>query len=151
MKLYKALKLKKKLIGEITKLKQMIKDKNSYMTGSLNGEKFDVPALYAELKTKTDALVGLKYVINEANRDIQSLIYNLSEQKALIAFWNEVSVDEGVKAIGYSDKIAEYKVQIDEKKRNEMVAELQQKVDSLQEDIDTYNYTTEIPWGELGE
>ena len=49
MKLYKALKLKKKLIGEITKLKQMIKDKNSYMTGSLNGEKFDVPALYAEL------------------------------------------------------------------------------------------------------
>jgi hypothetical protein len=146
MKLYKALKLRKNLVGEITKLKQQIKEKNSYLVGSLNGEKFDVNKLYEELQEKIDQLVGLKFVINEANREIQSKIYVLSEYKALIAFWNEVSVVEGSQTIGYSDNVREYKVQIDEKRRNEIVKEYQKKVDALQEEIDTYNYTTDIPW-----
>ncbi|MDA3781460.1 MAG: hypothetical protein PF487_14720 [Bacteroidales bacterium] len=38
MKLYKALKLRKNLIGEITGLKQQIEEKNSYLEGSKNGE-----------------------------------------------------------------------------------------------------------------
>jgi hypothetical protein len=98
---------------------------------------------------KVDELVGLKFAINEANREIQSKIYVLSETKALIAFWNETSVQEGTQLIGYSEKLTqEYKVQIDEEKRNEMIRELQTKVDSLQEEIDTFNYTTDIPWDE---
>ena len=32
-----------------------------------------------------------------------------------------------------------------------MVAEFQKKIDALQEEIDTYNYTTEIPWNKEGE
>ena len=36
MKLYKALKLKKNLIGEISKLKQQIKEKNSYLDKALS-------------------------------------------------------------------------------------------------------------------
>lgn len=146
MKLYKALKLRKSLVGEITKLKQQIKEKNSYLVGSLNGEKFDVSKLYLELQEKINNLVGLKFAINEANGEIQSKIYVLSEHKALIAFWNEVSVLEGMQTQGYSDNVREYKVQIDENLRNEMVKALQIKVDALQEEIDTYNYTTDIPW-----
>ena len=45
MKLYKALKLRKKLIGEIAQLKSKIQQKNSYMVGSLNPEKYNVEAL----------------------------------------------------------------------------------------------------------
>ena len=95
MKLYKALKLRKTLIGEITKLKQQIKEKNSYLEGSLNAEKFNVEVLYDELLKKIDELTGLKFAINIANVEIQNKIYVLSEYKALIAFWNEVSVVEG--------------------------------------------------------
>ena len=146
MKLYKALKLRKGLVGEITKLKQQIKEKNSYLIGSLNGEKFDVNKLYSELQEKINNLVGLKFAINEANSEIQSKIYVLSENKALIAFWNEVSVVEGMESKGYSDTLREYKVQVDESLRNEMVKALQTKVDALQEEIDKYNYTTDIPW-----
>jgi hypothetical protein len=149
MKLHKALKLRKKLTGEISRLKAQIQTKNSYIVGSLNAEKYNVPQLYAELLKKIDELVGLKFAINEANREIQSKIYVLSENKALIAFWNETSVQEGTQLIGYSDKqTQEYKVQIDEEKRNEMIKEFQTKVDSLQEEIDTFNYTTDIPWDE---
>jgi hypothetical protein len=134
------------LVGEITKLKQQIKEKNSYLVGSLNGEKFDVNKVYEELQTKIDNLVGLKFVINEANKEIQSKIYVLSEYKALIAFWNEVSVVEGTQPQMYGDTLREYKVQIDETHRNEIVKSYQKKVDALQEELDTYNYTTDIPW-----
>lgn len=149
MKLHKALKLRKKLTGDIARLKAQIQSKNSYIAGSLNPEKYSVRKIYSELQAKIDELVGLKYAINEANHEIQDKIYRLSEYKALIAFWNDVSVQEGTQTIStYSDKTQEYVVQIDEENRNKMVAEFQVKVDALQEEIDTFNYTTDIPWGE---
>lgn len=148
MKLYKALKLRKSLIGEISKLKQQIKDKNSYLVGSQNGEKFSVDETYAELLKKIEMLTALKYVINEANREIQSKIYLLAEYKALITFWNEVSVVEGSQTSGYSEVLREYKVQYDENRRNVIVKDFQKKVDALQEELDTFNYNTDIPWGD---
>jgi len=151
MKLYKALKLRKNLAGEITKLKQQIREKNSYLEGSKNGEKFSVEFAYEELLKKIDELTGLKFVINEANREIQSKIYVLGEYKALIAFWNEVSVVEGTQVVGYSDKVQNYVVQFDEEKRNELVKEFQKKVDALQEELDEFNFVTEIPWGDMTE
>jgi hypothetical protein len=151
MKLYKALKLRKNLVGEITKLKQQIKDKNSYLEGSKNGEKFNVEKNYELLLSKIDELTGLKFVINEANREIQPRIYVLGEYKALIAFWNEVSVNEGSQVIGYSDKIQNYIVQVDEEKRNNLVKEFQKRVDAIQEELDEYNFITEIPWGNMTE
>ena len=149
MKLYKALKLRKNLIGEITKIKNQIKERNSYLEGSKNGEKFDVEKNYELLLSKIDELTGLKFVINEANREIQAQIYVLGEYKALIAFWNEVSVVEGTQVIGYSDKVQNYVVQVDEEKRNNLVSEFQKRVDAIQEELDEYNFTTEIPWGDM--
>lgn len=148
MKLQKALKVKKTLIGEITKLKQQIKSKNSYLIGSVNAENYDLKVLYEKLYNKINELVSLKYVINEANREIQSQIYILGEYKALISFWSEVSVEEGTKVIGFSEtSTREYRVHFNENERDVMIAELQKKVDAIQEQIDTYNYTTDIPWG----
>jgi len=147
MKLYKALKLRKNLVGEIASLKQQIKERNSYLEGSKNGEKFNVQEAYDELLSKIDELSGLKYVINEANKEIQAKIYTLAEYKALIAFWKEVSVDEGTKVTSmYSEKIQTYVVQVDEASRNEIVKNFQKRVDALQEELDEYNFTTEIPW-----
>lgn len=153
MKLHKALKLRKKLIGEIAQLKAQILSKNSYMVGSLNAEKYNVPKLYEELLNKVDELTGLKFVINEANREIQSKIYVLAEYKALIAFWNGVPTAEGLHESGRfgSETTREYKVQVDEETCNKYVKEFQTRVDALQEEIDTYNYTTDIPWGDLSE
>jgi hypothetical protein len=148
MKLYKALKLRKSLIGEINKLKEQIKEKNSYLVGSKNGEKFSVDGLYVDLLAKIDELTNLKFIINEANGEIQSQIYVLGEYKALIAFWKEVSVVEGTQTVEYGgEKTHEYAVQIDEAKRDGFLKEFQKRVDAIQEEIDMFNYTTEIPYG----
>jgi hypothetical protein len=153
MRLNQALKLRKKLVGEITKLKQQIKEKNSYLVGSLNAEKFKVNNLYDDLISKTNELVGLKFAINEANREIQSKIYVLSEYKSLLTFWNEVSVVEGLhEGSGYMrSEPKEYRVQFDEEQRDEIVGNLQMKIDAIQEEIDLYNFNIEIPDKELNE
>jgi len=149
MKLYKALKLRKNLIGEITKLKQQIKEKNSYLEGSKNGEKFSVDDAYKSLLEKIQELTSLKFVINEANREIQGQIYLLGEYKALISFLNEMSVVEGTQMAGYSDNVKTYVVQYDEKKRDDLVSRFQIVVDAIQEELDEYNFNTEIPWGDM--
>lgn len=151
MKLYKALKFRKNLIGEITKLKTQIKEKNSYLVGSKNGEKFNVGVANDKLLVKISELISLKFIINEANHEIQSKIYLLGECKALIAFWNEVSVVEGAEKIGYSDNIYNYVAQISESKRDKLVDKFQIKVDALQDELDDYNFNTEIPWGDMSE
>lgn len=148
MKLHKALKLRKSLVGEIAKLKQQISDKNSYLEGTINAEYFKISEITIILMLKINELVGLKFAINEANAEIQSKIYLLSELKALIAFWNGVSVDEGSKIVGYNDTVKTYRVQFNEKKRDDLVLNFQKRVDVLQEEIDVYNYTTDIPWEE---
>ena len=151
MKLYKALKVRKNLIGEITKLKHQIKEKNSYLEGSKNGENFDAEKAYELLLSKIQELTSLKFIINEANREIQAKIYLLGEYKALISFWNEVSVVDGTQVAGYSDKVLTYSVNFTESTKEERINEYQKKVDAIQEELDEYNFSTDIPWGDMTE
>jgi len=148
MKLSQALKEKKRLAAEVQHLKNRISSKNSYIKASNVKEKFNVNEMYAELQQKVQDLVNLKIVINEANREIQSTIYLLGEYKAMISFWNGVNVNEGMVERGYQDTLTEYECQIDELKKIELVQGYQKKADSLQDQIDTYNYTTEVAWNE---
>lgn len=147
MKLHKALKLKNSLVGEIAKLKKQIEDKNSYLLGGSKTITFRVASQYEELLKLTQNLINLKIVINEANREIQSKIYLISEYKSLIAFWNGVNVTEGAITTGYAETIKDYGVQVDETQRNNIVAEFQNKVDAIQEELDLHNYNTEVQWG----
>jgi len=151
MKLSKALKVKKNLVGEIAKLKNQIARRNSYLVGSKNGEKFPAQETMAKLMEKIRLLTDLKYNINEANREIQAHIYMLGEYKALISFWQSVNITEGVtEAGGYRNtgSVLEYAVHVNEEDKDKLVDEFQLKVNALQDEIDNYNFTTEIPWGE---
>jgi len=147
MKLQKALKEKKKLIGEISKLKEEISRKNSYLTGSKNAENFNSKEKLHHLKEKIDDLVSLKYLINDANRDIQSKIYILSEYKSLIAFWNSIDITEGTK-LSFGDTLREFNVHFNESDKNEYIEFYQKRIDVIQDEIDEFNHTTHIPWGE---
>ena len=148
MKLSKALKEKKRITGEIERLKRLIHSKNSYVEGSNVPDKFDVNELYAQLQSKIQELVNLKIVINEANKEIQSSIYLLGEYKALINFFNSLDTTEGPQESFRSENILNYHAQIDELEKEEIIKKYQDKADRLQDQIDSYNYTTEVAWGE---
>lgn len=149
MKLSKALKEKKRLAAEIARLKHLIYAKNSYIEGSNVPEKFKVSELYSELQKRVQELVNLKIVINEANHEIQSSIYLLGEYKAMISFLSALNVNEGPQFDRYRNETpVEYGVQFDEIVKNELMKEYQDKADALQDQIDTYNYTTDVAWGD---
>ena len=146
MKLSKALKEKKRLAGDIAHLKHIIHSKNSFIEGANVAEKFVVEELYKEFLAKVELLVTLKIAINEGNKEIQGSIYLLGEYKAIIDFLGVINVAEGPVADRYKGTITNYEVQFDENKRDELKKEFQGKADRLQDAIDTYNYTTEIPF-----
>ncbi len=141
MKLYKALKLKKSLVGEITKLKSKINSCNCYNIA--NSMKYDSRELYGLMMKKINNLLDLKLAINEANNSIQKDIYRLSELKSLINFLQALNVTEGESGSCYGDKIVIYKSTIDEKERDGMIDKLQEEIDMIQEKMDTFNYLVE--------
>lgn len=151
MKLAKALKEKKKLTSEISHLKNLIQSKNSFIKGSNTPDKFDVERLFSELQEKIQELVNLKIVINQANKEIQSLIYQLSEYKAIISFLEGLDVKEGIREDRFTNNVLEYDVQFDELKKNELIKEYQDKADSIQDQIDNYNHTVEVSWNDENE
>lgn len=147
MKLAKALKEKKRLAAEIAQIKSQINSKNSYIKGSNIKEKFDVPLLWDTMISKIQDLVNLKIAINGANKEIQASIYRIGEYKAIIQFLCGLNVNEGPTESYWSENFVDYDVQFDEIKRNELIKEYQDMADRLQDDIDIYNYTTEVAWG----
>lgn len=144
--LQKALKEKKKMVGEIVQLKNLIHQKNSYIKGDGVSEKFPVVDLYDTLIGKVETLINLKHVINEANRDIQSVMYQQGELKSLISFWSQLPVGEGTMSAGYgaNSGMVTYVAQFDEIYKINRIGAIQGKIDALQDIIDTHNQTTMI-------
>lgn len=148
MKLSRALKEKKRLAAEIAHLKNKISSKNSYLQESGVSEKFPVPKMLDQLNEKIEELITLKYIINEANKEIQSAIYTLGEHKAMINFVRGINTTEGPQSARFAENVQVYVAQLDEVEMDKMVVDLQTKADLLQDHIDEYNHTTDIPWGE---
>jgi len=151
MKLQKALKLKNTLAGEISSLQLLIRQKNSFTDGSIDTSVFNAQEMYDELLRKIESLVNLKIMINDANEEIQAKIYKMGEYKSLISFWQSMPIQSGIVTnnsyAGTSSII--YVAQFSELEKMAKIKEYQKLIDSLQEDIDTHNYTTEIPFEEI--
>lgn len=143
MKLYKALKLKNKLVGEINKLQQNIQHKNSFVVDSL--QNYNVLEMIQTLESKKTKLINLKLAINEANQDIQKEIYLLSEIKSTINFYQSLNTSKGKQYSDYSrETVLEYTCWVDELEKDNKIKELEDTLESIQELIDSHNYTKEI-------
>ncbi len=149
MKLAKALKLKNKLASEIGKLKERINANNSYVEGAK--QYYDVTKLLLELFEKIEKLIGLKLAINKANQPIQQNIFELSETKALVSFFEKLNVQEGevnVSGYGGSPIMKQKLTYVNESQKETYIETYKKKIEELQEEMDTYNYTAEIDFSE---
>jgi hypothetical protein len=150
MKLSQALKLKKRMIGEINTIKNQIAKNNSHL--SVNKPSYDAADLYIKWQEKLNKYIELKTLIIIANNPIQQLIFKLAEIKSTISFLNDLSIETGVRNNYFnaaaSNSMVEYKSEIDDIMRDSLVKDLEKEIEHIQDQLDRFNYETEINFTE---
>lgn len=144
--LARALKLKNRLAGQLTKVGGRAVAHNSYVVGS--DSPYDTVKVFAEYGEIQKQLVELKAKIQVANAPIHKSIALMGEFRTEIVLLNSMSVTKGtVVEPRYGegqDTSRVYVAAIDKLARDNNVAELEQEIDILQDDIDAHNATTNI-------
>jgi hypothetical protein len=140
--LARALKVKNRLAGLVSKLDGEIKTYNSAQQGA---EHHDVREFYRRRKAIVSHLVALKSAITLANAPVQAVIYELAELKALIALLNSLDTKHGTFVEGYSAaQSVGYVAHLRRGDVNDEVLRLQSQIDRMQDQLDTFNHTTRI-------
>lgn len=140
--LAKALKLKNRLAGRISKLTSDIQTFNSVQD---RAERQDVRAKFDERAAIVRQLIDLKQAIAQANAPIQRGIFELAELKAEVGLLTGLNTKHGTFLEGYPTAgqvtyIAEFrKAEVDRK-----IEELEARIDALQDRLDAFNTATSI-------
>ena len=122
----------------------MIAFHNSYIKG--NKPIYDIENLWELLNGTVSELTELKTRIQKANTVIQPKIYKLSELKSLAAFLKGLQIKEG-KLLGdnwRNSEVTEWQSEIGNLERDRKVEAIEKKIDTLQNELDQFNFETEI-------
>ena len=144
MKLSKALKLKNKKVNEYNNLVSKMVNHNSYDVDTK--QTYNSTELYLEVIDKREDLIKFKTTIHLTSEPIREKIFRIGEYKNLLINLNRLSTTEGVvKSRGYgeSDK-STYACSINEMQKVEMMEWYQNEIENIQDEIDTFNATTEL-------
>ncbi|MCF6240521.1 MAG: DIP1984 family protein [Bacteroidales bacterium] len=142
MKVYQALKEKKKLVAAINQLSELIKSNNSIQIE--NEFEFNVNELLQERKEKVSELLHLKMRLHKTAMQVQILIFELSELKQELKMYREIDTQQGVVNPNYSDLQITKKVQLSKADVLKLIENTNRRIDELQNKIDEFNYTHDL-------
>jgi hypothetical protein len=142
MNISQALKEKNKLVKEINQAYLAAINNNSIEEG--NTRKYSVSTKLNEALDITNKLVDLKTKIQTANVPVQGKIFLMAELKGRVEKLKILDTAEGKQSAGFRQLAEIRTVEIDVVKRDTMVKELEDQISALQDELDTFNATTQI-------
>lgn len=144
MNVAQALKKKARLIKEINDKWLIIKNNNSIISGNL--KKFDISNELGLIEQLTNELVELKTKIHLANAPVYSKIFLMSELKSMLKNVEGINTTEGIMDNGRygTPSTTFYVADMDEIAKRKYIKDLSDKIDSLQDELDYHNATTQI-------
>ena len=144
MKLSKALKLKNKKVTDYNATVTRMISANSYDVESK--KYYDSRELLIEVIAKRDDLIKFKTAIHLTSAPIREKIFRLGEIKNLLLNLNRLNTNEGViKSRGYgTEDITTYACSFNEVEKTSLIEDLQTDIEEIQDEIDTFNATTEL-------
>lgn len=144
MNINKGLKQKNKLAKEINLNWGRIKLYNAKRVDSKNT--YNTQELFSKVVADIEGLVEVKTKIAKANTDVYTKIYRMSELKSIIAHLKGVQVITEPELIGYGEaqKEVEYTNGMDNIFMDEQIAKYEQEIQDLQDELDKFNFNTEI-------
>jgi hypothetical protein len=145
MNIAKALKIKNRLVGQITKKQEIIKRENSRRNDSLST--VDVSVEISEWNKLREELIDLKTKISTASVPILNKIIELAELKTTVIFYRCLNTREGTEKIAYGQtNVVDYVwvAEVNTQAQDAKISELETKISELQDDIDNFNAVTSI-------
>jgi len=108
-------------------------------------DQVNVPALVQAREELVGALVNLKAVINDANREAQRDIYNLAEKKAAAQFPAGVNTRHGPQPPAYPSTVeVTYVAALKKADVDGLLVRLEGEIDQLQDRLDQFNHDRRI-------
>ena len=148
MNIRKALQVKNKAIGDISKKFEKIKKHNVYTKFDDSAiPAYDTKKLLEEFISDTRNLSALKSNIAIANLKIQSCIHLMAELKGVITKLNEINTQAGEqRQYAPNGQIVSVKTvpQISEQDVEALVKSLEDEIVKIQDTVDYHNSTVEI-------
>lgn len=144
--LARALKLKNRLAGQLTRLGQRAVAHNSRVDSAK--KVYDTTAVFAEYADVATQLVEVKTKIQHGNAAIAGKIIQIGELRSEISLLQGMTVTEGpVAQHSYRDDkeiVHNFVASIGATMRDRQVALIEGDIDTLQDDIDSHNASTKI-------
>jgi hypothetical protein len=146
MTLSQALKQKNRLAGEIARQQVILQRENSRRNDSVST--VDRKGVLDKIHELSEQLGVLKAQIANANVGIYSALERMAELKSLIAFFQGLPKREGeeITFVGRDDEklVYTWNSLVNQADCDTYVSELQNKINTLQDQVDAYNATTMI-------
>lgn len=144
MKIVRAMKKWKRLLGEINDVKSRTNE--AVRTLEENEYLEELPVLKEMLSTKITQLVKLKTRIMHTNvkHGMYQVILELGELKSHIEYLRGLSVQSGAEMRGYSDSKLVYKSQLTPAEKRKMIEICQGKINELTDKLDEFNYSMDV-------
>lgn len=146
MNLAQALKQKNRLAGELVRQQQILQRENARRSDSVST--VDRDAVYQKALDLSDQLGELKGKITQANVNIYPALERMAELKARISFLQGLTKREGEELVfvGRDQEQVKYTWDsyLNQEKCDDSVAELQEQINDLQDEVDAFNATTEV-------
>ena len=144
MTIKQALKQKNKLIKTIGENTKLMQEYNSVEVG--NERPYSSVELLAQISEYTKELVKLKTKIHIANTPVLEDIFLMSELKSMAQSLKKMDCTEG-KSNRDRYRLESESVKTSEislVKRNEVIKEMEARIEEIQDRLDVFNATTEI-------
>ena len=142
MNVKQALKQKNKLVTELKAQYQILQKFNSIEEG--NPRRYSMVDVLAKIESLSNELVELKARIHKVNQPVYNQIFLLAELKGRIKELKKVPTDEGKQTERYGSVQSIKEVQLNIVDIENVVGELQDRIEELQNELDIHNATTNI-------
>jgi hypothetical protein len=142
MNLAKALKVKNKKLAEYSKTLQKVLAYNSYDVTSKKD--YNAKTLLQLAEVQLQQYVDFKTAIHKASEPVRHKIFMIGELKSYLSRINSLSTTEGVYRDRYAPEGSTFAVDITQLEKDEKIVEIETAIESLQDELDYFNATTEI-------
>lgn len=149
MNVNSALKKKNRLAKEISQKQVLLTHHNAYKAKNETTQQYNSKNILSDVERLIDSLVETKSAIAKANSEVYAKIFRMAELKGLVAILKTVPVKLGKETehVGFRGETeeVEWKSHLTNTDLDKKVAEFETQIQTLQDDLDKFNFTTEVP------